>query len=65
MADVVAGPKPGGPRGLGDMLKHNWYLGLTSFGGPAVHFQIVGNKLNKASNLISAADRRTVSPIIR
>ena len=23
-----------------DMLIHNWYLGLTSFGGPAVHFQI-------------------------
>ena len=23
-----------------DMLLHNWYLGLTSFGGPAVHFQI-------------------------
>lgn len=31
--------------GLGDMLKHNWYLGLTSFGGPAVHFQIVYNLL--------------------
>lgn len=25
-----------------DMLYHNWHLGLTSFGGPAVHFQIVG-----------------------
>jgi chromate transport protein ChrA len=23
-----------------DMLAHNWHLGLTSFGGPAVHFQI-------------------------
>ncbi|KJX93032.1 chromate ion transporter like protein [Zymoseptoria brevis] len=23
-----------------DMLAHNWYLGLTSFGGPTVHFQI-------------------------
>ncbi len=23
-----------------DMLAHNWYLGFTSFGGPAVHFQI-------------------------
>jgi chromate transport protein ChrA len=22
------------------MLAHNWHLGLTSFGGPAVHFQI-------------------------
>lgn len=23
-----------------DMLAHNWHLGFTSFGGPAVHFQI-------------------------
>jgi hypothetical protein len=23
-----------------DMLAHNWHLGLTSFGGPPVHFQI-------------------------
>ena len=23
-----------------DMLAHNWYLGLTCFGGPTVHFQI-------------------------
>jgi hypothetical protein len=28
-------------HGLRDMLGKNWYLGLTSFGGPAVHFQIV------------------------
>ncbi|KAL8868763.1 MAG: hypothetical protein Q9174_004768 [Haloplaca sp. 1 TL-2023] len=27
-------------KALGDMLEKNWYLGLTSFGGPAVHFQI-------------------------
>lgn len=27
--------------GLAEMLRTNWYLGLTSFGGPAVHFQIV------------------------
>lgn len=27
--------------GLGEMLRSSWYLGLTSFGGPAVHFQIV------------------------
>lgn len=26
-----------------DMLAHNWYLGFTSFGGPAVHFQIFHN----------------------
>ncbi|KAI9799191.1 MAG: hypothetical protein M1826_005548 [Phylliscum demangeonii] len=25
--------------GLKEMLRRNWYLGLTSFGGPAVHFQ--------------------------
>lgn len=23
-----------------DMLAHNWHLGLTSFGGPPVHFQL-------------------------
>lgn len=28
-----------------DMLKHNWHLGITSFGGPAVHFQIVRRKI--------------------
>lgn len=27
--------------GWRDMLQRNWYLGFTSFGGPAVHFQIV------------------------
>lgn len=26
---------------LADAVIHNWYLGWTSFGGPAVHFQIV------------------------
>lgn len=26
---------------LRDAIIHNWYLGWTSFGGPAVHFQIV------------------------
>lgn len=25
-----------------EMIKHNWFLGFTCFGGPAVHFQIVG-----------------------
>ena len=29
------------PNGWRDMFQRNWYLGLTSFGGPAVHFQIV------------------------
>jgi hypothetical protein len=27
--------------GFKEMLLHNWYLGFTAFGGPAVHFQIV------------------------
>ncbi len=30
---------------LRDAIAHNWYLGWTSFGGPAVHFQIVGIQL--------------------
>ena len=38
---VIADAKPPRPGGLGDMLRWNWHLGLTSFGGPAVHFQIV------------------------
>jgi hypothetical protein len=29
------------PNGWQDMLRRNWHLGVTSFGGPAVHFQIV------------------------
>lgn len=29
------------PNGWRDMFHRCWYLGLTSFGGPAVHFQIV------------------------
>jgi hypothetical protein len=29
------------PNGWQDMLRRNWSLGVTSFGGPAVHFQIV------------------------
>jgi len=32
-------------NGWRDMLQRNWYLGLTSFGGPAVHFQIVRNTI--------------------
>lgn len=27
---------------LREMFAKNWYLGFTCFGGPAVHFQIVG-----------------------
>ena len=23
-----------------EMIQHNWFLGFTCFGGPAVHFQI-------------------------
>jgi hypothetical protein len=30
-----------GLPGLWEMLQVNWHLGVTSFGGPAVHFQIV------------------------
>jgi hypothetical protein len=26
---------------LWEMIEQEWYLGFTSFGGPAVHFQIV------------------------
>jgi hypothetical protein len=25
---------------IGEVLRRTWFLGLTSFGGPAVHFQI-------------------------
>jgi hypothetical protein len=25
---------------LGEVVRHTWYLGFTSFGGPPVHFQI-------------------------
>ena len=25
---------------LGEAIRHTWYLGFTSFGGPPVHFQI-------------------------
>lgn len=41
LRDIVARSMPAGLGDLSDMLAHNWYLGLTSFGGPAVHFQIV------------------------
>lgn len=36
----VAGP-------VGEMLRKNWYLGFTCFGGPAVHFQIVSTLLSR------------------
>lgn len=39
--EIISDAKPPRPGGLRDMLYRNWYLGLTSFGGPAVHFQIV------------------------
>lgn len=28
-------------RNIWAAVKNDWYLGFTSFGGPAVHFQIV------------------------
>ena len=36
--DLVSFKLQGHP--LADAIIHNWYLGFTSFGGPAVHFQI-------------------------
>lgn len=33
---------------LQEMLRYNWFLGFTSFGGPAVHFQIVSTYLLSA-----------------
>lgn len=41
IAEIMTRPKPMHLGDLGEMLRHSWYLGLTSFGGPAVHFQIV------------------------
>lgn len=36
---------PGGVRALGrrawKVVRVNWHLGVTAFGGPPVHFQIV------------------------
>ena len=29
-------------RRFHDVIRRTWYLGFTSFGGPPVHFQIVG-----------------------
>ncbi|KAL8837117.1 MAG: hypothetical protein Q9176_005859 [Flavoplaca citrina] len=40
LVDIFSSNKPWNSSPLGDMLRQNWYLGLTSFGGPAVHFQI-------------------------
>lgn len=31
-----------GEGSLLEMLKYNWYLGLTCFGGPSVHVQVGG-----------------------
>ena len=42
LGEIIADAKPPRSGSLGEMLQRNWYLGLTSFGGPAVHFQIVG-----------------------
>lgn len=36
--DLVSSNLQGSP--LADAIIHNWHLGFTSFGGPAVHFQI-------------------------
>ncbi|CAO1597520.1 hypothetical protein XANCAGTX0491_001326 [Xanthoria calcicola] len=42
LTELFSGRKPWQSSALGDMLLWHWHLGLTSFGGPAVHFQIVG-----------------------
>ena len=37
----VAAPKVSMAKALKDTFQSSWHLGLTSFGGPPVHFQIV------------------------
>ena len=37
----VSSPKVSMTQALKDTFHSSWYLGLTSFGGPPVHFQIV------------------------
>lgn len=51
MRDAIARSKPPRSGSLGEMLHRNWYLGFTSFGGPAVHFQIVSALLYSVKNL--------------
>lgn len=41
LREAFARLKPLNIGGLGEMLRQNWHLGFTAFGGPAVHFQIV------------------------
>lgn len=41
LREAFARSKPFNIGGLGEMLRQNWHLGFTAFGGPAVHFQIV------------------------
>lgn len=43
LREAFARSKPLKIGGLGEMLRQNWYLGFTAFGGPAVHFQIVSS----------------------
>ncbi|KAI9684641.1 MAG: hypothetical protein M1829_000014 [Trizodia sp. TS-e1964] len=43
LADSLLGRQVGATKKMNpfvEMLLHNWYLGFTAFGGPAVHFQI-------------------------
>ena len=47
---------------LGNMLERNWYLGLTSFGGPAVHFQIVREAKVDPCTIATVANSEIVSP---
>lgn len=41
LREAFARSKPFNIGGLSEMLRQNWHLGFTAFGGPAVHFQIV------------------------
>ena len=64
IGDVLQNSKLWGSGELSDMLRHNWYLGLTSFGGPAVHFQIVRTHLGQLSTRIPSTNTQTVPSII-
>ena len=44
--ETFARSKPWISGGFAQMLRRNWHLGLTSFGGPNVHFQIVRTALS-------------------
>lgn len=47
-------------EGIADVIKVQWHLGFTAFGGPPVHFQIVGYILE--DNLRSLCTYLTLVP---